>query len=889
MDPYRKAGELLYKYRIIFSIAVVVITILLAACIQLFPLGYDASGDPTGPAFTAREIIAEDFTQGYHAIPFIIEARGEDVLTQECLSELLTNEEVFRASDLYADYSYRGYSSDLGIPMTAIYTIADGVNSVLLGMFNTSIHDSTADMVKVALHYYMQSNPTSARQFSKDNHTTFETVINIGPIPFTNITVWHTKGIIAVVLLDYDKVYDNFTDPLDIEAINLDIADMIKGEEESYRFYGIAIDLFTEIEEEATTSVMLVFLAVIAILVIVFLNLRSVVNTVTIAIAIIALLVWLQGAVRLFHFGDSQYISLLLPISILALGVDYAIHSTHRYREEKGHEPDPKKAYINGLSHVGAALFIAMVTTAVAFFANATSELQSVGQFGIAAGVAIISAFILLGIFVPTIKMLLDTAVDKFKKRDEKYYKKKRKELANPKKEKKGIKHKLDKVEDKVSTVAWTPVAKMSKFAPIVLILVLLITVPLAWRGMQIEGKMPVEDFINPESDFVIGLNKMNDNFVGGEEGKVLVQGDFRDPALVQTLDNIHQSFADNEEARMTGYSYTIYDYLVDLTTNPNVFPMYGNTTLPNYLQLTDIDNNSLPDTMDQVERCYEFMLGQEQGVPLYFNGLYIVGYTYLEVNSVFHWEPGAKLDRALLSVAIPHSTETSKTAIGRQEVQDDLKPLDDMGFASNEVNDGNYYVITDVGNYNPFTRAEQMNALTSSMGASVFISVALCLIVLLVLFRSLKYAVVTMIPVCLVIAWLYGYMELTGYYLNAVTVTIAAISIGVGIDYSIHVTQRFREEFEKAKEFEPAILATLKSTGMALLGSAGSTIVGFVIIGFSPMSMFSKFGFLTAIMIGMSLAASVLVLPSLLALATKLKYDLDWDLVKRLLKKNQP
>jgi predicted RND superfamily exporter protein len=206
--------------------------------------------------------------------------------------------------------------------------------------------------------------------------------------------------------------------------------------------------------------------------------------------------------------------------------------------------------------------------------------------------------------------------------------------------------------------------------------------------------------------------------------------------------------------------------------------------------------------------------------------------------------------------------------AEGREELVVDLKYLDDLGYTAHEItDDGPYYVITDVGTLNPFTREEQFSALTDSMAMSVLISIVLCLVVMVLLFRSLKLGVAAIVPMVLVVAWLYGVMEMTGNYLNSVTVTIAAISIGVGVDYAIHVTHRFREEFEKHGEYEEAMAWTMASTGNALAFSAGSTFVGFLIIGLSPMTMFSKFGYLTALMIGMAFVAAVVVLPSFLAL----------------------
>jgi predicted RND superfamily exporter protein len=119
------------------------------------------------------------------------------------------------------------------------------------------------------------------------------------------------------------------------------------------------------------------------------------------------------------------------------------------------------------------------------------------------------------------------------------------------------------------------------------------------------------------------------------------------------------------------------------------------------------------------------------------------------------------------------------------------------------------------------------------------------------------------------VVAWLYGLMYLTGFALNYVTATIGAVSIGVGIDYSIHMTERFREEMHRAPNKVQALRQATNGTGMALLASAASSIAGFTIMGFAPMPMFSSYGILTALMIFLALSASLVVLPSLLLLVT--------------------
>ena len=80
----------------------------------------------------------------------------------------------------------------------------------------------------------------------------------------------------------------------------------------------------------------------------------------------------------------------------------------------------------------------------------------------------------------------------------------------------------------------------------------------------------------------------------------------------------------------------------------------------------------------------------------------------------------------------------------------------------------------------------------------------------------------------------------------------------------------RYREEPERTGHRETAVRAAGEGTGVALVGSAVSSMVGFAILAFAPMPLFASYGFLTAVMIATAGAASLLVLPSLLMVITK-------------------
>jgi hypothetical protein len=163
------------------------------------------------------------------------------------------------------------------------------------------------------------------------------------------------------------------------------------------------------------------------------------------------------------------------------------------------------------------------------------------------------------------------------------------------------------------------------------------------------------------------------------------------------------------------------------------------------------------------------------------------------------------------------------------------------------------------------------VDALTSSQSASLYITVAVAALVLVVSFylesRRWFLGIVTIAPVALVVLWTYGLMYLTGIPFGPVTATIAALSIGIGVPFTIHIARRFQEDRRANHDVDTAMRSTMRHTGGALAGSAFTTMAGFGVLITSSLTPFRQMGQMTAYAIGLSLIAAVLVLPSLLAL----------------------
>ena len=122
-----------------------------------------------------------------------------------------------------------------------------------------------------------------------------------------------------------------------------------------------------------------------------------------------------------------------------------------------------------------------------------------------------------------------------------------------------------------------------------------------------------------------------------------------------------------------------------------------------------------------------------------------------------------------------------------------------------------------------------------------------------------------TLGPVVLVVVLSFAIMWAAGIPFGPITATVAALAVGIGIPYMIHVTHRYEEDRIRHDNENDAIESTLTHTGGALAGSAMTTIFGFGILMTSTTIPFRQFGFVTAYTILLSLLAAILVLPSML------------------------
>ncbi|TNF86687.1 MAG: hypothetical protein EP301_08170, partial [Gammaproteobacteria bacterium] len=155
---------------------------------------------------------------------------------------------------------------------------------------------------------------------------------------------------------------------------------------------------------------------------------------------------------------------------------------------------------------------------------------------------------------------------------------------------------------------------------------------------------------------------------------------------------------------------------------------------------------------------------------------------------------------------------------------------------------------------------------LSSQLDTLVYVLLA-TFAMFVILLRSFLYAFLGLIPNVIAAASVIALMGYVGIPLDMMTITIAAISIGIGVDDAIHYLHRFDEERSRREDVRMAVAWSHATIGRAMYFTSVTVIIGFSVLVFSNFVPTIFFGVLTAAAMALALIANLTLLPSLLVL----------------------
>jgi hypothetical protein len=163
-------------------------------------------------------------------------------------------------------------------------------------------------------------------------------------------------------------------------------------------------------------------------------------------------------------------------------------------------------------------------------------------------------------------------------------------------------------------------------------------------------------------------------------------------------------------------------------------------------------------------------------------------------------------------------------------------------------------------------------NNLLQSLFKSQILTLGLVMIgifaMFIILFKNIKLSLIGVVPNFIAAFFILGIIGLLGIPLDMMTITIAAITIGIAVDNSIHYIYRFKEEFEKNKDYHKTLTICHSTVGVAILNTSLTIVFGFSILVFSKFIPTIYFGVFTGIAMLLAMVSVLTLLPSLILIS---------------------
>ena len=134
-----------------------------------------------------------------------------------------------------------------------------------------------------------------------------------------------------------------------------------------------------------------------------------------------------------------------------------------------------------------------------------------------------------------------------------------------------------------------------------------------------------------------------------------------------------------------------------------------------------------------------------------------------------------------------------------------------------------------------------------------------------LILFRNIKLSLIGVVPNFIAAFFILGIIGLLGIPLDMMTITIAAITIGIAVDNSIHYIYRFKEEFNVLRDYKSTIKTCHATVGRAILNTSVTIVFGFSILVLSKFIPTIYFGIFTGLAMLLAMVSVLTLLPSLI------------------------
>lgn len=672
-----------------------------------------------------------------------------------------------------------------------------------------------------------------------------------------------------MILIFIEPTFNMMIEPAELQESVDGIEKIIK---EASTQYGVTAGLTGSIvlgrdEYKAFTSDSwsVSILALIGIFILFVISFRMWVSPLLAILTVIMGVTWAMG----FSSFLVEYLSMMtamMSVILIGLGIDFSVHIISGYTEKRNQGLDVQISMQETLLRFGPGIMTGGITTGLAFLTLMISETVGMQEMGLMAGVGIIFTMLATIIILPTMLVIRERLLKNFNK-------------SLPPKD--------------VSYPFLGRIAEFTaKYRWIMGIFFLLITGFLFNRGVN----MSVDyNYLNMEP---VGLESIK------LQEELIEAFDLSSDFVMFTTDNLDDARELTRQARemeTTGWVESISDYLPDSDGLEEQYRFLQD--LRRNLENREIrklmsshDMNMYRKEMERLEaniielQDLSFLGGQDK---VYDKAIKLVG------------EAGDSLDRGNITQFI-NALDTGLTKIELTYFQQQFskafkstiiemantEPLTLDNLPSEIKNrftgkSGNIFIINVYPEKNiwedsrflyrftdeatelsekatglPPIFVELMDIMSKDGKKATYLAIIAVFLVLLLDFRSLKYALVGMVPLIFGAIWMTGLMEISGLKFTMMNILAVPLIIGIGIDDGVHILHRWK--------IEKNLDIVYRSTGKAILLTSLTTMLGFGSLWFATYRGLGSMGIALFIGVGTCFLATLFIIPAILGLQNK-------------------
>ncbi|RZH67051.1 efflux RND transporter permease subunit [Natrinema altunense] len=645
----------------------------------------------------------------------------------------------------------------------------------------------------------------------------------------TDFTRESAQADVAQIAVTYETPPNaDSDDRAELQTGTAELANEIDGYEtgENVEVFGDAIIQEETLQLLGDTAIVVFPAALVLIMFFLLVAYRDPIDLALGLVALVMTLIWTFGFMGYAKIPFSDSLITVFPL-LLAVGIDFGIHIINRYREERAAGATIGDAMGITSRQLSGAFLIVTLTTIIGFAANLTSSLSQLRDFGIVAAVGISFTFLIFGLFLPAGKVGLDrlregTRMPNFGTRP----------LGSE-----------DSILGRILPVG----TKAARIAPvIVLVSALVFGAAAASYGTGVDTEFSQEAFF-PDEDriaqyerlpepfapgeytFMTVLDYLEEDFDQGFVGSVTVYVDDPDVRSAAAFREVDRAVSEPPDAFVETDRRAEADSLVSaLEERQSTDPEFAAT-----VKRADSNGDELPDR--NVDQVYDELLESDAA--------------HQYVTS----------DRSATRIVYQVDVDADQTdATNAAEAVAANMSMDATATGSLVVNQA------------------VIDRISESAIRSLIVAFVLTAGFLMLSYWWLEgrmiYGVINLVPVLVTVAMLAASMRLFDVPLSPFNAPILSVSIGLGVDYTVHFMHRFVDEYETGADVHEALAVTVRGTGGALTGSMLTTVCGLGVLYLALIPLIMEFGLLLALGVFYAYLTSILLLPSTIVVWDRLE-----------------